>query len=216
MLSTEYADLLPQPWPEHPQENIQRWARGHQHFLDTLDKELLTLIASHQVDHANGLDLNQIGAYFGDLGKRRGRSDASYRRYLKSLVNSYTGNGTTGAICFAIASGILRPQSTVNIVQHFESLEYSVTLTEWADHEIGTVWHLADLADPSCVEMRDLTYEHGDAAVEVEPSESTDVTTITHGGDAVIEINPSESKADMDRDRGLGSDTYDGEGGLGN
>lgn len=215
MVTAGYEDFLPYPWPAHPDTALQGWADGHQHVLDSLDKELLTVIASHQVDHANGIDLNQIGAIFGDLGKRRGRSDSRYRRYLKSLVESYTGNGTTGAIRFAIASGIVKPQAAVDVQQDYEELEYDVTLTDWTNHEIGTVWHLADLADPSCVNMRSLTYEHGNAGVVVAPSESTEVTTVHEQGDAVVEINASESTADMDRDRGLGSGEYDGTGELG-
>lgn len=210
-----YGDFFDKPFPQHPDSDFQGWLAGHQAFFDTLDEEILASIASGQVDHAVGTDLNEVGAIFGKLGKRRGRGDTSYTRFLKSVVNAYEGNGTLGAIRFAVATVLLSDEETVHIEEFYHDLEYTIRVTEWADHVIGEVWNLADIADPSTVKQRGLIYDCGSAVVDIAPEEATDGTTQYESPDAVIDIAPSGTAIDMDADRGFGTNLLDGQDTLG-
>lgn len=210
-----FGDLFIEPYPQHPRSYFQRWLAGKQKFFDNLDDEILAAIASVQVDNASGTDLNHVGADFGRLGRRRGRGDTDYRNHIKRIVNAYEGDGTLGAIRFAVSNAVLADEGSVRIDQHYADLEYTLTLSEWEAHEVGTVWELADIADPSVVEQRDLIYDCGDATIEIAPEEATQATNIHESPDAQILLEPTETAVDMDADRGFGSDLLDGEDELG-
>lgn len=207
-----FGDLFAEPLPQHPDSYFQRWVAGHQALFDDLDQEILAVIASTQVGNAAGTDLNNVGGIFGAIGKRRGRGDAAYENYLKTIVRAYEGNGTRGGLKFVVANIVLAPEDTIGVVEHFSDLEYTVRVSRWETHTVGSIWTLADISDPSAVEMRDLIYDCGDAAVKLSPAESTEVTDTHESPDAQMLLSPTEAAVDADADRGLGSETLDGDG----
>ena len=212
LVKLAFGDLLTEPLPQHPDSYFQRWIAGHQAFLDRLDQEILAVIASTQVGNAVGVDLDNVGAIFGAIGKRRGRGDAAYEDYLEGIVRAYEGSGTRGGLKFVVANIILAPEDTIGIVEHFSDLEYTVRLSRWESHTVGSIWRLTDISDPSLVKMRDLIYDCGDAEVELSPAESTEVTDTHESPDAQMLLSPTEAAVDADADRGLGSETLDGDG----
>ncbi|EMA47984.1 hypothetical protein [Halococcus saccharolyticus] len=152
MFTTDYADHLPRPLPELP-SNVQGWARAHQTLFDQFDDDLEYVIASQQIERADGQDLDELAWDFGVLGERFGRGDGAYRQYLKALVNAYSGRGTSQDIKVAVSGGLVAEPDTVDVRENFTSNEYSLTVHEWGDHEVSLVHELAELADPSTVQL---------------------------------------------------------------
>jgi hypothetical protein len=133
---------------------ISRYLESHDAEVDTTDAFINSAIVSHQVDKASGKNLNRIGALFGELGKRRGRSDPEYRTFLKSIVQSFSGRGTVPGLKFAIAAGVGTDPENVTISEDFTEVGYSIQI-EGVDTSFltGVISDLADLADPSGVEL---------------------------------------------------------------
>ena len=105
-------------------------------------------------------DLDRIGALFGELGLRRGRSDTDYAQYLKSIVQSFSGRGRVDGIRFAVGSALNLFEDNVRIREDFQNTEYSVVIEEpWVRHKPLTVEQLAELADPSGVSLDKIRYE---------------------------------------------------------
>lgn len=152
MFDSTVAEHYPRPLPGREESNVQGYAAAQQVLFDELDDDLEYVIASHQVERARGEDLDQIGARFGQLGRRYGRGDGSYQRYLKSVVNSYAGVGTINDITIAVAGAVDAAPEAVAVREDYTTNEYGLTIHEWGVHETDLVAQLADLADPSCVE----------------------------------------------------------------
>lgn len=149
------------PFPQYPDSHIQRLGKAFSETYDIIGDDLRIVLASHRITEASGDDLDRIGRLYGTLGRRRGRGDGEYRRYLTSLVQTFRGRGTTQGIQFAVSAGVGADYvSDVEIEEHPEALEYSLRITEWASHSGIDVRYLSDLADPSGVELREpLVYE---------------------------------------------------------
>lgn len=211
LIERRYGQFLESAFPKHPESRLQGWIAGHQKLFNDLDEELLALIASHQVGHAQGVDLDFIGSYFGILGKRRGRGDANYRRYLKSIVDAYTGNGTRQGIRFAVSAVTLTdPESSVEITEDFQNQTYTLHISYWADHEAAQVRKSADISDPSGVRLEQVIYECGEQPITVAPTEAAEASVTHESSDGAINIAPSETASDPDADRGYGTMVYDG------
>lgn len=133
---------------------IERYTAAHAEEFDFLDEEVENVIESHEIDNAQGDDLDRLGAIFGELGRRRGRSDTDYRVYLKSVVQSFNGRGSLSGLQFAIASAIGADPSDIEIVERFDQLEYDVQIFNVDTPFISSAINdLAELADPSVVEL---------------------------------------------------------------
>jgi len=137
-------------------------------------------VASHQVNRASGFDLDQIGALFGELGRRRGRSDQEYRAFLKTIVQSFSGRGTIPGLKFAIAAGVGVDSSDVTITEDFTEIGYEVRVDNVDTTFLSSVINdLADLADPSGVELLSPPVIILDGDIIVLRTTQTQVTTET-------------------------------------
>ena len=85
------------------------------------------------------------------------------------MVAAFDGRGTPPGVRLAIAAGVLADQSDVSLIEDFDTQTYEVVLEDgaWSPHRSETVRELADLADPSVVQLRDpLQYRLSAAALE--------------------------------------------------
>lgn len=140
--------------PREEDSVFRRYVESHEEALDEVDESIDSAITAHQVNQASGVQLDRIGALFGELGRRRGRTDNEYRQYLRSVVRSFNGRGSVGGLKFAIAAAIGGESENVIIREDFENLEYSIEITG-VDTSFLTsaINDLAELADPSAVKL---------------------------------------------------------------
>lgn len=132
---------------------VSRYAESYQRDLDKVDSIADDVINSHYVNQAEGAELDEIGKYFGELGERRGRSDKPYRRYLRSVVNSFDGRGTIPGIKFAVAAGIGAEPEDITVIEDFDKNQYTLEIDADTTFISGVVNELAMLADPSGIEL---------------------------------------------------------------
>ncbi len=133
---------------------LSRYLRSHDEEVAGLEDDIVTTIESHQIDKAIGGDLDRIGAIFGKLGERSGRSDADYRAFLKSIVNSFSGRGSRQGLKFAIAAAVGTTTDNIDIIENKEELSYTIRINNVDTSFISdAIDELAELADPSAVEL---------------------------------------------------------------
>ena len=153
-VDADLLDRLPKPLRREPDAEFRQFIDVLQSGLNDYDERLVEIIASHQITNAGTVaDLEQIGAAFGPLGRRRGRELDAYRQYLLGLAESFNGRGTVPGIRFAVAAGVRASPESIAITEDYPVLEYSLQLTDWEDHRTTTVRDLADLADASVSEL---------------------------------------------------------------
>lgn len=133
---------------------ISRFAEGHSEETTVTSDKIAAAIESHQIDNAEGTELDHLGSLFGELGKRRGRNDDEYRAFIKSIVQSFNGRGTLPGLRFAIAAGIGAEPDNININEDFEKVGYTIRIENTDTSFLsGVINEMADLADPSGVEL---------------------------------------------------------------
>jgi hypothetical protein len=120
-----------------------------------------------RVEQRNSADLDRVGALFGPLGRRRGRNDAEYRAFLRSIVQSFSGRGTVDGIKFAVAAGIDIPESDVIVTEDFQSNSYSITVLNPNGINSSVVDEMAELADPSGIGLDSIQYSGDPFAIEI-------------------------------------------------
>lgn len=123
---------------------ISRFIDSHEQEIEKVEADTDHVIQSHFVDEAEGQELDELGKLFGELGKRRGRTDSQYRIYLKSIVQSFAGRGTLSGIKFAVASGIDVTEDDIQIFEDFENNEYEIQITNFADIEFSENYTFED------------------------------------------------------------------------
>jgi len=168
---------------------ISRYVGAYDSELERVNDEVFDVITSRYVDLATGDELDQIGAMFGNIGKRRGRSDQNYRNFLRSIVESFKGRGTVNGIVFTIAAGVNVDDSEVSIIEDLTENAYQIQLEDWAPHSTEAILNLAELADPSGVELLQPIFyllSEGQIGVEGSGTESTVFIDIAEG---VIEFD---------------------------
>ena len=140
---------------EYVAESIMsRYVTAHYETVADLEPDIETAIESHQIEKASGDDLDRLGALFGELGKRRGRSDAEYRAFLKSIVQSFRGRGTKPGMKFAIAAGIGTDPENIVIEEDFQQVGYEIRVeTDDTSFLSSAINDMAELADPSGVAL---------------------------------------------------------------
>lgn len=189
-------DRLPEILPIEEDSVISRYVEAGTEEFEVVDERVDDVITAHQVDQASGRELDRIGAMFGQLGRRGGRTDDEYRSYLRSIVRSFNGRGSRSGLKFAIASAVRGDPEDIEIEEDFQNLEYTIVIEDVdASFLSATINELAELADPSGVDL--------DEAIIV--TEGTEILII--GGDSTI----------IAQSVGLGGDilTLDGQSTLG-
>ena len=138
---------------------ISRYVGSHSEETSSLNDLLDDVEKSHYIDNnqsfaGNNPNLDRIGALFGEIGKRRGRSDQEYRALLKSIVQSFNAQGTVSGLRFAIAAGAGTDPSNVIVDEDFDQVGYNVFIDDPdVQLEENVINNMADLADPSGVEL---------------------------------------------------------------
>lgn len=153
-------------------------------------------------------DLDRIGAYFGQLGKRRGRSDNDYRAYLKSIVQSFSGRGTIDGIKFAVSSGFGGAVDAEDIIidEDFVKNEYDIEINDFGDTSdinVETVNEMAELADPSGVKLRLLNFGFDPVTDELAADEDfsvvLDEVEVAHTNEDYVQIDVNTTLDASDR-----------------
>lgn len=154
IITTDFIEYFPHIIPRELTSVIRKYIDSHGQEYDGYDAASRYVRRSRQVDIATETDLDKIGALFGALGRRGTRTEDEYRAYLQSLVDSFNGRGSVIGLKFAIAAAVNTDTSNVVINEDFENNEYEIQLKNVeADFLSGAVNELAQLADPSAVEL---------------------------------------------------------------
>lgn len=177
MPGPDLGERLPEALPSYDRDTtFSTWLRAHEDEVDALDVDVEEVQKSLQVAHATGDELDRIGSDFGILGRRRGRGDEAYRQYLMTLVAAFRGRGRIDDVRFAIASGLTVEKSAVTLDEDFQNTRYTVVLTDWKAHKGSTVEELAQIADPSAVDLHRVRYDVG-----VDEALASDAVTVDSG-----------------------------------
>lgn len=211
---TDLGERVPYPLPKDPDTDLQRWLSELQAEAETLDDAIDATVESLQIADASDQALDELGKDFGRLGRRRGRNDNQYRSFLLGLVAAFNGRGTPGGIRLAIAVGILASEDDVELIEDFDTQEYEVVLKNesWASHQSGTVRELADLADPSVVQLRDPVHNRLDSAVIDIGTAETVVSAMTVGDPAAVVIDAGDTQsATINSSDTFGTGRFDGQ-----
>jgi len=148
-------ERLPEVLPLFRDSRLATVIEAVQAEFDEFKSDTDTVQKSLFIDTADGGSLDQIGADFGLIGRRRGRDDTAYRQFLRSLVPAFDGRGTEQDVEIAVGAGVARAPRFVDLREDFSNREYEVELFNWSAHRSGTVHDLADLADPVSVDRVD-------------------------------------------------------------
>lgn len=206
---------IPRPLSQDADSDLQKWLTELQTAADEVDSGVDDARVSSQIQNASGGTLDELGKDFGPLGKRRGRTDSQYRSFLLGLVGAFDGRGTARGIRTAVAAGVLADLEDVSLIEDESALEYEVVLKNgaWEPHQSGAVRELADLADPSVVQLRDPVHNRLPAAPIGIGSGATEINSGTELETAAIGIDASDTEHEViNSERTFGVDRFDGDG----
>lgn len=180
--------------PRERDSTIVRYIVQHNKEFAEIEEENQYTINAHQIDNATGDDLDRIGSMFGELGERRGRNNSDYRSYLKGIVNSFNGRGSLSGLKFAIASAINTDTSNITIDEDFQELKYDIRI-ENVDSEFlsSAVNDLAELADPSAVELGQAIIVLDGETVIISESSSTITNTRVGLGGGTLDLDGTKA-----------------------
>ena len=137
-------------------------------------------------------DFDRISEIFGDLGRRRGRSDREYRRFLNSLVPVLSGRGQVPTLKEAVAISLGMDVEEIGVDENFEELKFEIILSEdWEPHQGSAIESLVDRAKPSGV-------EHVTTRYELPTKETTSMVDVTTAEAAVTVDATSTSTSTID------------------
>ena len=138
----------------------------------------------------NNPSLDRIGQLFGEIGRRRGRDDREYRRFLNSLVPVLSGRGQVPTLKEAVAISLSMDAESIGVEENFEELEFEIILSDfWEPHQGSAIESIVDRARPSGV-------EHVSTRYQVPDEELLGATAIatTDGQQVLVE---AESSSDV-------------------
>lgn len=153
-LLDKFPELLKHTNADGSPSNLADYINMHEVEVRKNDADLDYIRNSRQIAHASGSDLNRIGSMFGQLGKRRGRSDDEYRTYLMSLVQSFNARGTIPGLKFAVSAAVNTEPENITVIEDFERNEYQLRIEDTSVGFLSSVVNdVAELADPSGIEL---------------------------------------------------------------
>lgn len=212
MIEKPLIELFPKPLPRDGASLFRQWVEAHEDIGRDEGEHLAEVLSSTRIREATGPELDRIGERFGELGHRRGRGDEEYRAFLMSLLPSFGGRGTPSGLAFAIGAGVQASADEIEITEHFDDTAYSVTVGDWITHEVTTVEHLAELADPAGVSLRrpiTYSYEASGVGIDPTPGDVERMATVTQPPSGVgIQAHDGTVTA---RSGGFGTRRFDGE-----
>ncbi|AFH22097.1 hypothetical protein OSG_eHP16_00025 [environmental Halophage eHP-16] len=204
-------ERLPEVLPLFRDSRLATVIEAIQSEFDEFKSDTESVQDSLFIDTADGGSLDQIGADFGLIGRRRGRDDTAFRQFLRSVVPAFDGRGTERDVEVAVGAGVAVDADEIDLRQDFSNREYEVELFDWSAHRTGTVRDLADLADPVAVGRIDPLYYFSDPVVIATAS---DATRIDSGvtlplADIRVAADETESRT-VNSDASFGTARFDG------
>ncbi len=192
-VDTETIDIIPDILDKSDETIVRRYVDAHDEELEGFEDELVDVLSSKQLENASADELDRIGRLFGELGRRRGRSDVEYRNYLGSIVQSFGGRGTNPGIKFALGGGINVDIENIAIDENFDDLSDTLVFYDWTPHKTQTLVDIFQLAKPSTVELAGIKYKEKDGslvadAVEIQAEKA--LVDIAVSNDSVS-VNPN-------------------------
>jgi len=212
--ATGLGERIPYPFPQDDNTTLQQWLAELQAEADSVDAALDTVVKSVQPRGADSQALDELGRDFGPLGRRRGRPDDQYRSFLLGLVAAFDGRGTPPGVRTAIAAGVLATVGDVSLLEDFNAQEYEVVLENeaWSAHRSGTVRDLADLADPSVVQLRDPVHNRLGPTVVRVGAGTTELSEMFVSDPAIPGIGAGETVHEtVNSDDTFGTGRFDGD-----
>jgi len=155
------------------QSVMSRYVDVSQDEIDTVEDRIDKAIKAKFVDQATTKQLDELGDLFGDIGKRRGRNNTEYRRFLKSTVDSVTSRGTREGIKLAVAAVADVPVDEIIITEDFNNNSYTVAIDADASFNSNDVSLAAETSDPSGVEFEGTATRTGGASIDISVTEAT-------------------------------------------
>jgi len=135
---------------------LQRYAGSYEDDLSSAMLGTSFVRTTRYVDSAEGQALDFIGSWFGEVGERRGRSDAEYRTFLRSIVRAFNGTGTRHDMRLVISGAVRGKIKDITIDEDFQKNGFRVTITEGDDAQISSaINEVVEMARPSGVELLD-------------------------------------------------------------
>lgn len=134
---------------------ILKYAEQFDGDVEDIEAIVADVVDSHQVENAEGDQLDLLGAIFELVGQRSGLGDDNYRALLESIVPTLSANGTLPGLRRAVAITVGVDESDVVINEDFEKNGYTVDINAPPTQRFsGSVLDgVLDSADPSGVEL---------------------------------------------------------------
>jgi hypothetical protein len=195
VVDTRIFEYLPEVFPRDKNRVLDRYVDAHDTEFDGFDQAISYVEISHQVENAEGRDLDRIGKLFGPLGARGTRDRQEYRDFLENIINSFNARGTVGGLKFAIASAANTTPDQVVISEDFSANEYEISITDPQSNFVSTAINdLAALADPSGVKLAapPVLIITGDELV-LDSNESTVIETTAGLGSGTLSMEGGET-----------------------
>ena len=210
MIEQSFHSRFPFPLPRDREATIRQWADAHNDLYRAYDADIERIRKSHRITEAIGDDLNEIGESFGRIGVRRGRGDEEYRQLLMSIDSAFAGRGTPRGVRFAVGAGVRADaDEEVHITEDFHEQAYSLAIENWTGHRVSTVHELADLADPSGVELNPpVIYDSPAINVGYNADETVSGMVVT-SPDANVTFSAGDTTTTIER-AGAGAGRFDG------
>jgi len=210
-MSSSLKERLPEVLPLFRDSRLAAVIEAIQSEFDDFKSDTDDVQDSLFIDTADGGSLDQIGADFGLIGRRRGRDDTAYRQFLRSVVPAFDGRGTERDVELAVAAGVAVDPGKIDLRQDFSNREYEVELFDWTPHRTGTVRDLADLADPVAVDRVDPLYYFSDLVTVAVASDATEIDSGLTLALADVRVNADETNArTVNSDGSFGTARFDG------
>jgi hypothetical protein len=149
------------------------------------------------VPTASGQSLDLIGAEFGAIGRRAGRSDEAYREFLQGLVPIFNGRGTEKDVEIAVAAGVSDNPEDVDLDQDFQNRSYQVELLDWQPHRSGTTRELAELADPPAVDRIEPVQLLSETAIIGIAAKDSKIGAATVSTPTVIQVSETDIQSEL-------------------
>jgi len=210
-MSLSLKERLPEVLPLFRDSRLATVIEAVQAEFDEFKSDTDAVQDSLFIDTADGGSLDQIGADFGLIGRRRGRDDTAYRQFLRSVVPAFDGRGTERDVEVAVGAGVAVGADEIDLRQDFSNREYEVELFGWTPHRTGTVHLLADLSDPVAVDRVDPLYYFSDPIAIAVRSDATRIDSGVTLPLADVRVNADETESrTVNSDGSFGTARFDG------
>jgi len=148
---------------------IERFIESFDEETGLVDDRLDEAIRGKYVDTATGQSLDLLGAQFGPIGRRRGRTDREYRSFLRSLVRAFNATGTKPDIKFAVAAAIRGDPKNVTVQENTDQVQIGVSVVADSDILVSpALSELIQIAKASGVRLDRVTVVTGDESIETD------------------------------------------------